>query len=142
MTTQVLTPQERIERMRAAVAEKAAREKAEKDRSDRRLRLESAESERLRDQLKVLDGLPVTPNGTVKVERNWLESGGALVSVFRRGWEEIDGENETVMEALFEIVVVADHDGRAASLTHDDEVVTPDVALDMATAIVESRFAV
>lgn len=136
------TPTERIAAMKAAAAEKATREQAEKDRLDRCNRLATSVSDTLLEQLKALDGLPVTPNGVVKVERNYMVSGSPLVSVFRRGWEDINGEDETVMEALFEVEVVSDRDGRKASLMHDDEAITADAALDLATAVVESRFAI
>lgn len=136
------TPQERIAAMKAAVAEKEAREKAEKDRQDRKMRLENSVSEQVLGQFKALDNLPVSPNGFVKVERKWMESGNPLVSVFRRGYEDRDGELETVMEALFEVEITTDHDGQVATLMHDDHPVTESIALDLATAVVESRFKV
>ncbi len=133
------TVQERIASLKARATQKKQREADELIRLNRKGQLEQQLRDELTAALAPLAKLPLLPNGVVTVD--WTCEGQTYaVAVGRKGWREADGEAQDDREVLVSFFVLSDHDGTEAWLTHDGDVIGPDVALDLATAAVEARF--
>lgn len=126
------TPRQRIERMRAAVAQKERREQEQKRRRQEREEAEEQARAGLLMMLHDLEGLPVV-GGTVRIVWQLLDD-GCQVRVDRK---DHCGRQP---EMLIAFEIRCDEDD-VAQVLHDDAAVGADVALDLATAVVESRFA-
>lgn len=137
------TPADRIEAMKAKVAEARRRAEWEAQRTARRRKVANTMLSDLTNALGPLCGLPVLPNGeTGTADRPVPGVDVAYAVTLRRlGWRDHEGEQVNDRETLIEFVATADADGTRGVITHDDTEITLDVALDLATAAVEARFA-
>lgn len=136
-----MTPQERIAAMRKQVDDIAEKKRLEEERKARRGEVENDLKNELLMHLKPLTKLPVTPNGIVVIFAEFIDRVWQ-VSVDRLGWETINGEEERVDEKLIVFCIQSNHEGKRAWITHDDESIDLSIALDLAVAVVESRFSV
>lgn len=134
------SPAERIAAMQKAVADKAARERAEKDRK----RLRDAAERKLRDELyaslRGMEELPLSPEGYAHVEAGLLDGNVHTVDVCRVVLTGSSRER-TIVETLASFCVLSDRDDHSQVwIAHDGDAIELDVAQDLAVAAVEAKF--
>src|SRR5262249_6010716 len=138
------TPERETTMKKLTTAERIAAMKARAEGPERRVRrgaeMRVALQDRLAGMLLPLHGLPVTPGGEgwVGAPRQGVESDG-LGETTCELWRFLPAG---CLENLITFTITADHDGTRAWITHDGDEIDVETALDLATAVVESRFRV
>lgn len=141
-TTQQTTPQERIAAMKARTKAVKDALEAEREKARNLCAKLKEEAEALLASLETLAGIPVSflaPSGKLIRDSARAALGTRDTKeneASHKLWVEITGTNIR----LITFVVRLDGDTEEVSILHDDEPITAEIALDLATAVVERHF--